>query len=452
MVRSIRTPTRLHGLREREFAHLDAVRLCYLDYTGAALPARSQLEAQQALVRSTIFGNPHSLHSASRRSSEAVEQARASVLRFLDAAPEEYVVIFTANTSAAVKLVAESFPFGPGSTLVMSQDNHNSVNGIRAYALRRRARVRYIGLDAELRLSHPSAMLPDTRRGPSLFAFPAQSNFSGVKHPLSLVAEAQRLGYRVLLDAAAFLPSSALSLRAVRPDFVTMSIYKLFGFPAGVGVLVARRDALAELERPWFAGGTVDWVSTLHRAHRLRQGAEAFEDGTANFSGIAAVVPGFAFLESLGMDAVSDHVGELTGAALQLLRARRHANGQPIFRIHGPQNAVRRAGTIAFNLLNSGGRVVHYEEVERYAASNGVAIRGGCFCNPGASEAAFGFASPSLRRCLEANRSGEFSPARFRDCLGGDVPVGALRISVGVANTIGDLERAVGVISRVVSP
>ena len=451
LVRSSVAAALPEGLREREFAYLDAQGVCYLDYTGAALPARSQLEAQQALVQATVFGNPHSMHAPSRRSTDAIEAARASVLRFLDADPDEYVVIFTANTSAAVKLVAESFPFGPGSTLVMSQDNHNSVNGAREYALRRRSRVRYIGLDGELRLSHPRAMLPDARRrGPSLFAFPAQSNFSGVKHPLSLAAEAQRLRYRVLVDAAAYLPSTSLSLRAVRPDFVVMSFYKLFGFPAGVGGLVARREAIAELDRPWFAGGTVDWVSTLHRAHRLRGDAGAFEDGTANFTGIAALGPGLALLESIGMTAVTEHVGALTALALRLLRARRHRNGHPIFRIYGPLNMVRRGGTLAFNVLNAGGRVVHYEDIERHAAANGVAIRGGCFCNPGASEAAFGFTTPSLKRCLESNRAIEFSPSRLRGCLGGDVPVGALRISVGIANTAADIERAVDVIAAAV--
>lgn len=452
VVRSAPDSGALSDIRPREFAYLDERGICYLDYTGAALPARSQLAAQHAIQTMGVFGNPHSLHSASRLSTEAIERARALVLRFLDAEPDDYVVCFTANTSAAVKLVAESFPFGPTSTLVLSQDNHNSVNGIREFALRRRARVRPVGLDAELRLSRPRSALEIRRsQGPSLFAYPAQSNFSGVKHPLSLIAEAQRLGYRVLLDAAAFLPSNPISLRSVRPDFLALSTYKLFGFPAGVGALVARRDAVAELERPWFAGGTVDWVSTLHRTHRLRSGVEAFEDGTPNFTGIAALGPGFSFLESTDMSAVSSHVGELTSRALQLLRSRRHANGRPVFRIHGPAESVRRGGTIAFNVLNASGMVVSHEEVERVAAANDVAIRGGCFCNPGASEAAFGFASTNLRRCLEASRVGEFSPRRLSECLGPDVPVGALRISVGVANTIADVERGVDVIASAVA-
>src|SRR5207244_1861400 len=98
---------------------------------------------------------------------------------------------FTAITTAAIKLVAESYPFSPHSAFVLSADNHNSVNGVREYARRATAAVRLLPLDAELRLDHPLAHLGS---GPGLLAFPAQSNFSGVLHPLSLVEEAHARG------------------------------------------------------------------------------------------------------------------------------------------------------------------------------------------------------------------------------------------------------------------
>ena len=78
-----------------------------------------------------------------------------------------------------------------------------------------------------------------SRRGrppsPNLFAFPAQSNFSGVKHPLSLIDRAQERGWRVLLDATAFAPTNPLDLNVAAPDFVVLSFYKMFGYPTGLG-------------------------------------------------------------------------------------------------------------------------------------------------------------------------------------------------------------------------
>ena len=73
-------------------------------------------------------------------------------------------------------------------------------------------------------------------------------------------------GYTVLLDAAAFVPTSPLSLREVRPDFVALSIYKISGYPTGVGALICRHEALRALVRPSFAGGTVEFVSVTERS------------------------------------------------------------------------------------------------------------------------------------------------------------------------------------------
>src|SRR4051812_45806235 len=127
------------ALRAREFRRLDEQGQVYLDYTGSALYAESHVAAHAELLRGSLFGNPHSDSPASRASTDAVERARAAVLRFFDADPAEYAVIFTANASGALRLVGEAFPFAPGSRCVLSTDNHNSVNGIREFAARRGA-------------------------------------------------------------------------------------------------------------------------------------------------------------------------------------------------------------------------------------------------------------------------------------------------------------------------
>src|SRR5207253_101113 len=118
----------------------------------------------------------------------------------------------------------------------------------------------YLPLDQQLQVSAAAGELRPAA-APSLFAFPAQSNFSGVLHPLSLVEHARARGFHVLVDIAAYVPSHPFSLRETPADFVAMSFYKLFGYPTGIGALIARRDALAQLRRPWFAGGTVHYAS-----------------------------------------------------------------------------------------------------------------------------------------------------------------------------------------------
>ncbi len=447
---TLQTETFFAELRRREFARLERQQQAYLDYTGSGLYPERLVRAHFERLRDGVFGNPHSAHDPSLASTAIIEEARASVLAFLDADPAEYAVVFTANASAAIKLVAESYPFSSAGAYVLSADNHNAVNGVREFARRAGARVTYLPLDEELRMPGVDQALDAAARpgaGARLFAFPAQSNFSGVKHPLELVARARGLGYDVLLDAAAYVPANRLSLRAVAADFVAVSFYKVFGYPTGVGALVARHDALARLRRPWFAGGTVDFVSVQNDMHQLRAAPERFEDGTPDFLSVAGIVPGLAFMREVDVDRLSAHVRVLTGQMLHGLQGLAHGNGAPVVAIYGPRTMDARGGTVAFNLLDAAGRPIPYGVVERRAREAGVSVRGGCFCNPGAGEWAFGFSATDAARCMRDTAQG-FTLERFAQCMGPDVAVGALRASVGMASNADDVRRCVAVMEE----
>lgn len=433
-------------LRSREFARLDRCDQVYLDYTGSALYTESQIREHHELLRENVLGNPHSEHAPSRASTIVMDTARELVLRFLGVDERTHDVIFTANASAAIKLVAEAYPFSATTPLLLTADNHNSMNGIREYARRAGAPIRTLPLDGSLRLHEPERLLEaEATGGEGLFGFPAQSNFSGVHHPLSLVTQAQALGYRVLLDAAAYVPAHALSLRECPADFTVLSFYKLFGYPTGVGALVARREALALLRRPWFSGGTVRYVSVQADTHRLRADHEGFEDGTPDFLSIAALPAGFALLETVGMSRLAAHVSRLTERFLEGLASLRHRNGVAVAQIHGPHNMKERGGTVPFNIRDRSGTVIPYSIVERVASEAGIAFRGGCFCNPGASEVALRLPRERMSDCLTL--LGEsFTPDRFSACVGS--AVGALRASFGLANNEQDVERAIAFLDR----
>jgi selenocysteine lyase/cysteine desulfurase len=433
-------------LRRREYGRLDDEGHAYLDYTGSGLYGASQLRAQWSRLSAGVFGNPHSENPTSAASTGACERARRRILEFFHADPEEYDVCFTANASGALKLIGESYPFEPGVRFVMTADNHNSVNGIGRYAEAAGATVEYVPLGPDLRVASLEPYLsPVTEGRPALFAFPAQSNFSGVKHPLEWVDLARSRGYDVVLDSAAFVPTNPLRLDRVRPDFACVSFYKMFGFPTGVGALLARRAVVGRLRRPWFAGGTVEFVSTQHRMHQLKHGHEAFEDGTVNFLDIAAVPDGLDLLESVGMAEVQTHVQRLTEVLLRGLSLLRHGNGRPVVELYGPTDARERGGTVAFNVRDREGELVRFSLVELAAAHARVSVRGGCFCNPGAAEAAFGFPPEGSRNCLQTLSAG-FSIERFADCLPG-VPVGAVRASVGIASNEQDVARLLEVLA-----
>ena len=381
----------LDDLRAREYARLDALDQVYLDYTGSGLYALSQLHQHMALLEEGVFGNPHSKNPTSLAMTHLVEQARDYVLRYFNASPDEYVAIFTPNASGALKLVGESYPFEPGGRFMPAYDNHNSVNGIREFARSKGAEVTYIPtVPPELRLDagRLTAELDRTQPGShNLFAYPAQSNFSGVQHSLEWIEKAHAKGWDVLLDAAAFVPTNRLDLGRWKPDFVPLSFYKMFGYPTGVGCLLARKEALRKLRRPWFAGGTISIVSVQKEDwYYLLEGHAGFEDGTVNFLNLPAVEIGLHHIAKIGIGTIHERVACLTDWLLQQMTALRHSNGAPVVEIFGPTDMTDRGGTISFALDDPQGVRLDYRKVEALANRENISLRTGCFCNPGTGE------------------------------------------------------------------
>jgi selenocysteine lyase/cysteine desulfurase len=337
--------------------------------------------------------------------------------------------------------VGEAYPFGPGDRFLATFDNHNSVNGIREFARAKRAQTAYVPLEApDLRVANGvlerylDDAVPDGR---NLFAFPAQSNFSGVKHPLEWIAPAQERGWDVIVDAAAFAPTNQLDLSVFEPDFVAISFYKMFGYPTGLGALLARRPALERLQRPWFSGGTVVAANVQGELVVPQSGHARFEDGTVDYLGIPAIEIGLRHLERIGIDTISQRVDALGSWLLQELQGLTHSNGRPATRVYGPTTWDRRGGTIAFNFLHPDGRVVDERFVDITAAAHNISLRTGCFCNSGAGEIAFSLARDTLI-------GAEFAEGMILDEyieLVGMPSGGAVRVSLGLATNFSDVYR-----------
>ncbi len=432
----------LDELRATEYTRLDTQGQIYLDYTGGGLYASSQLREHMRLLHSHVFGNPHSSNPTSQAMTELDEQARAFVLSFFNASPDEYTAIFTPNASGALRLVGEAYPFAPNGQLLLSFDNHNSVNGMREFARTKGTPITYVPLEAvELRIDETAlfSLLEQPRGGGHhLFAYPAQSNFTGVQHPLAWIKEAQDRGWDVLLDAASFVPGNRLDLSRWHPDFVPTSFYKMFGYPTGVGCLLVRNAALAKLQRPWFAGGTIKTVTVQGDWHVMAEGAAAFEDGTINYLDLPAAEIGLRHLMTIGMETIHTRIMCLTGWLLESLQSMRHRNGTPLTQIYGPRTIALRGGTIAFNFLTPDGRIVDERLVDRRAALARLSLRTGCCCNPGAGEAAFGITKQVLRERFgdKQNRSLD----EYLVALGLQ-SAGAIRISPGLVTNVADVSR-----------
>lgn len=388
---------KLYDMKRTEFAHESPDHL-YLDFTGAGVYRRSQLEKTFKDLESHLYCNTHSNSNCSKLTERVVNEVRDMLLDFFNAPRGSYTVIFTSSATAALKLVGEAFPWSNRSHYMYSKHNHNSVLGIRRLAKSFGAEFHSLPWDVyKMNLSEEVSEdllspenLPTARsltedlsvsdrlqnETHHLVAFLGQCNFAGAKYPLDLIhafqfsdfgqrfvnhstcdnqpaagADAQDEKYthgcrrladkannwHVLLDAAALVPTSRLDLNRYPATFVAMSFYKMFGFPTGVGALLVRNDIAPLLRKNmFFAGGSVAVACCDTDFCKLKpQYHERFEDGTLNYYGISQLRFGLESLRELGMDNINDHVWAVTRRLYEGMYALHYPNGQPFVRIYG---------------------------------------------------------------------------------------------------------------------
>jgi cysteine desulfurase/selenocysteine lyase len=131
------------------------------------------------------------------------------------------------------------------------------------------------------------------------------SNLDGYVAPVKdLVDVAHHRGARVLLDGAQAAPHVPVDLARLGADHYAVSVHKMLG-PTGVGALVSRPEALAELE-PFLTGGDTVARTTYAEAEFL-DGPARFEAGRQNYAGLAGVRPALDLLRRVGMQDAKRH-------------------------------------------------------------------------------------------------------------------------------------------------
>lgn len=428
----------IDALRTAEFSRLDNQGHTYIDFTGGGLYAKKQVIEHTDKLINGVFGNPHSSNPTSFKATEVTESARNCVLNYFNAQPGEYICVFTQNASGALKLLGEAYPFSHGDHYLLTFDNHNSVNGIREFARNKGAIFNYtrnqkndLRIDAARLLENLDQPIEGENK---LFAFPAQSNVSGVKHDLEWINIAQQKGWDVLLDAAAFVPTNRLDLAIYKPEFVCISFYKIFGYPTGLGCLLIRNTAVPKLRRPWFAGGTIAISSVQGDGYVYDKGQAMFEDGTINYLEIPAIEIGLKHIERVGIESIGRRIECITDWMLKQLQGLKHDNGNPLIKIYGPQDTTDRGGTIAMNFFDVDGDMYDFTEVEQMSNVCRISLRTGCFCNPGIDETNHAIEEKELKDYFD--KSGSKNYRDLIDFVG--KRRGAVRISFGYVSNFKD--------------
>ncbi|MDE1674249.1 cysteine desulfurase [Nocardia gipuzkoensis] len=348
----------------------DGKPLVYLDSGATAQRPIGVLEAERDFLITSNAAVHRGAHQLSEEATDAYEDARADIARFVGVDAGE--IVFTKNATESLNLVTYAFAddrfphhVGPGDEIVITElEHHANLVPWQELARRTGATLKWYAVTEDGRIDLDSLELSPATK---VVAFTHQSNVTGAVAPVEeLVRRAQAVDALVVLDACQSVPHMPVDFRALGVDFAAFSGHKMLG-PSGVGVLFGRRALLEEMP-PFITGGSM--IETVFMDHSTyAPPPQRFEAGVPMTSQVIGLGAAVRYLEQIGMDAVAAHEHTLVSAALEGLA------GIDGVRIIGPTENIDRGGAVAF--LVDG---IHAHDVGQILDDEGVAIRVGHHC------------------------------------------------------------------------
>lgn len=354
--------------------------LVYLDTAATAQKPQCVIDAEVEFYERRVAAVHRGSHQLAEEATEAYEDARAAVARFVGVDTDE--VVWTKNATEAINLVAyamsnatagrggrqaaDVFGLRAGDEIVVTEaEHHANLVPWQEVCARTGARLRWIGTTDEGRLDLDDLGVITERT--RMVALTHASNVTGAISPVEqVIARAREVGALVLLDACQSAPHLPLDLRSLDVDFAAISFHKMVG-PTGVGALIGKRRLL-EAMPPVLTGGSMVEVVTMEETTYAPPPAR-FEAGSQMIAQVIAAHSAVDYLAELGMSAVAAHEAVLTRRMVEGVAS------VPGVRILGPRSIEERLATVAFTVDG-----VHPHDVGQILDDAGIAIRVGHHC------------------------------------------------------------------------
>ncbi|MDP1873909.1 aminotransferase class V-fold PLP-dependent enzyme [Phenylobacterium sp.] len=339
--------------------------LVYLDSAASAQKPRAVISAMSQAME-TSYANVHrGLHTLANETTDAFEQARASVARFIGADIDE--VVFTKGATEAINLVAAGLgaSLKAGDEILLTQMEHHA-NIVPWHFLRERLGVvlRFAPVTeaGELDLAAMGEMMgPRTR----IVAFSHMSNVLGTINPAAeIIAMARSAGALTLVDGCQAVVHQVVDVKALGADFYVFSGHKLYG-PTGIGVLYGKRERLADL--PPYQGGGEMIAQVSEEAITYAESPHRFEAGTPAILEAIGLGAAIEWLSGLDREAIAAHEAVLYDRVLEQL------SGANWLRIIG--EAPGKGAILSFTMEGA-----HAHDVAQILDRYGVAVRAGAHC------------------------------------------------------------------------
>jgi cysteine desulfurase/selenocysteine lyase len=342
-------------------------KLIYLDNAATSQKPRAVIDAIVRYYEHSNANIHRGVHTLSMRATEAHDEARETVRRFIQAA-DASEIIFVRGATEAINLVAETYGRANVSegdeVLITAMEHHSNIVPWQMLCDEKRAHLRVAPINdaGELDLEAFEKLLtPRTR----IVAVAHVSNALGTVNPVRKIVQlAHAHDIPVLVDGAQAVPHLPVDVQALGCDFYAFSGHKVYG-PTGIGVLYGKEELLAEMP-PYQGGGdmisSVTFEKTTYNVVPYK-----FEAGTPDIAGAIGLGAALQYISNLGMDKVAAHGHELLAYATEAVGA------IPGVRLIG--TARERAGVLSFMLDG-----VHPHDLGTILDREGIAIRTGHHC------------------------------------------------------------------------
>jgi cysteine desulfurase/selenocysteine lyase len=341
--------------------------LVYLDNAATTQKPRAVLDALIAYYSEDNANVHRGVHLLSERATQAFEDARVTVQRFINAA-SAHEIVFTRNATEGINLVAQTFArtrLGPGDEVVISaMEHHSNIVPWQMVCEEKGASLRVIPITDEgaLKLEEYERLLGSHTK---LVSIVHLSNVLGTINPVQqMIATAHRRGVPVLIDGSQATHHMTVDVQALDADFYVFTGHKLYG-PTGIGVLYGKERLLEEMP-PYQGGGdmikSVTFEKTTYNALPYK-----FEAGTPNIAGAIGLAAAVDYVTGIGLDRISAHERELLAHGTAAL------SGVPGLTLVG--TAAEKSSVLSFVMDG-----VHPHDIGTVVDQEGVAIRTGHHC------------------------------------------------------------------------
>ena len=339
----------------------------YLDSASTSQKPEFVINAISSYYSSYAANIHRALYEIGEKATDKYEKVREKVKQFINV-PDSHVVIFTGGTTESINLIAYSWGSNNLSNgdqiLITEMEHHSNIVPWQLLCSRSNASLNYIPIkkDGTLELGKlKENILPKTK----LISLTHQSNVFGTINPLkNIIDEAKKIGAITVIDGAQAVPHMKVDIKKLGCDFYAFSGHKMLG-PTGVGVLIARKNILEEID-PFMGGG--EMINSVNMDESTwNEVPWKFEAGTPNIAQVIGLGAAIDYIEKIGIENIHQHEQELLHYGLDLLDQNKDVT------LYG--KADNRGAVIPFNVEN-----IHPHDLAKFLDTDGICIRAGHHC------------------------------------------------------------------------